>query len=421
MKKCKRITAMIMTVSTLVFLCTPMEKTYGDEKIVENGINIGGNISNVLINEEGEYEYIDKKIQEDVKNNTGLIDEKSEKLLNEKGLLDDEIERLNKEEIKNIEENVDENTKVFSNYYSVEDTRDLSEVPITAEEKIQLSEEQVNKYIAEKYYDVETDLTETINEEFEKKKHNDTIEKVSKTMGLQVKEAKAYTESHGGVNDAECRTMLRETMIVCQVKGENVIQVTFKYEWTEMPQYRQVDTVVLSWDGGIYDSCSTKYSSKTHVLHSWVEYTITYPMANQEKCISEYGEEKLTRVNSGAAMNVGKYFIRNGYAECVFKMHADYNYGQNPTIDKEYEYEAITMHFYLKEDRINFEGVQFYPLYLHQKEKISYDPENIVLVVVNVVDNAYASAVYSFASGLSSKYVTSNSGPITKSFMYEFK
>ena len=58
MKKCKRITAMIMTVSTLVFLCTPMEKTYGDEKIVENGINIGGNISNVLINEEGEYEYI---------------------------------------------------------------------------------------------------------------------------------------------------------------------------------------------------------------------------------------------------------------------------------------------------------------------------------------------------------------------------
>ena len=56
-------------------------------------------VEEFFVNDRNQYEFIDKKIDDDLKSKTGIISEKLETTLNNKGYFDDDIERLDEYDI----------------------------------------------------------------------------------------------------------------------------------------------------------------------------------------------------------------------------------------------------------------------------------------------------------------------------------
>lgn len=61
-------------------------------------------IEEQYVNDRNQYEFIDKKIDDDLKSQTGIISEKLETTLNNKGYFDDDIERLDEYDILSLED-----------------------------------------------------------------------------------------------------------------------------------------------------------------------------------------------------------------------------------------------------------------------------------------------------------------------------
>lgn len=52
-----------------------------------------------FVDDRNQYEYIDKKIEDDLKDETGIVSSELEKKLNEQGYFDDDIEMLSEDDI----------------------------------------------------------------------------------------------------------------------------------------------------------------------------------------------------------------------------------------------------------------------------------------------------------------------------------
>lgn len=86
---------------------------------------------------------------------------------------------------------------------------------------IELSDEEVDLYIAEKYLGKDTNLYQELNSEFEKKNKKDNkkiSDKILKSMGIRPIEVYADTrtksEDIGGVDDDENPSMLKKFFLL---------------------------------------------------------------------------------------------------------------------------------------------------------------------------------------------------------------
>ncbi len=103
------------------------------------------------------YEYINKKLDDELKTKTGIISEKLEEKLNSKGYFDEDIERLDEQDIASLEIIDLNNITVLTEYYAIPDTKDSKLM-------IKLTSKEVDMLIASKYYEVESDLDSVIYE-----------------------------------------------------------------------------------------------------------------------------------------------------------------------------------------------------------------------------------------------------------------
>ena len=401
MKKKITIKPIIASVLTLMASFTMLPITgYAYESNHENdyeNVPIVVDMNNAFVESEGEYDYIEKKIEEESANVTGLIDEDVEKILNESGILDEDIEKLSNEEIEEFENNINENSLIYVSYYAVNDIEELSELPVQQDEMIELTPEQVDEYIAEKYYDEETDLREELAKALEDvnedNKEENVLNTFSNAIGLKVKDVCAETISHGGVSDKANPTMLRKRLIINELKDGLRFQVYFCYEWTDMPIHREMDTMIMSWGGACYDACDKIYSKKTNVVHYWLENI--EESGKTVKC--EYKTTILKEADDGNAIKAEQYFIQEKYICCAIKMRQDYKIKEIPLKEVIYTDESVTMNFYLKKTR-DMEGVIFYPYYYHIQEDYSKQLDTIITVTASIFDRGYATAIYSLSS-----------------------
>lgn len=103
------------------------------------------------------YEYINKKLDDELKTKTGIISEKLEEKLNSKGYFDEDIDRLDEQDIASLEIIDLNNITVLTEYYAIPDTKDSKLM-------IKLTSKEVDMLIASKYYEVESDLDSVIYE-----------------------------------------------------------------------------------------------------------------------------------------------------------------------------------------------------------------------------------------------------------------
>lgn len=421
-KKWKAVIMILMMV--VVNIVSFSVKGYAEETQEPGNQGITVDMTNAFTENNGEYAFIEQKIEDENASMTGLLDEDVEELLNHQGILDEDIEKCSEQELMELEQNVTEDSLVYTGYYAVMDTEELADKPVQQDEMIELTPEQVDRYIAEEYYDIETGLYASLAEELEEmaEKSEDNasqnlVHSVGEFMGLGVQEVCAETIAHGGLDDKIHTSMLRETLVISELKDGKTMHVWFKFEWQEMPKYRAVDSISLSWEGAKYDGCDKQYEPKTTVLHSWYEDYITY---NPDRVSMKYGEKQLTKKYDSINLKPESFSIRQDYLCCVIELHADRPYRTNPVTDLEYEYESVAMNFYLKKDS-DLKGVKFYPRYIHVKQKAGYDAKNVLGVAASVVDGSVFSAVYTLASGVEVEFKSDYSGPIGARFSHNFK
>lgn len=120
----------VMTIGNIVYA------QEGNLKGIELKNEATGNFVEMI--EEGDSQVIDKLIEENLDNDTGIINEKNEKILNEAGILDSQIETFEDEELDKLEEECYA-IKVEVNYYSVGSNGEI----------VSSSQKEVEEYIEE--------------------------------------------------------------------------------------------------------------------------------------------------------------------------------------------------------------------------------------------------------------------------------
>lgn len=104
-------------------------------------------------------------------NKTELLDNKTERYLNENGLFDEEIEKLDDETLEELMKSSNKDIQVYTSFYEyIEPDEDNSDADDNSENEtvkssddtviaesslVELTKDEINAVIAEKYYDVD--------------------------------------------------------------------------------------------------------------------------------------------------------------------------------------------------------------------------------------------------------------------------
>ena len=142
----------------------------------------------VTIFEEAKDEkYVNKKVEEEKKNKTELLDNKTERYLNENGVFDEEIEKLDDETLEELMKSPNEDIQVYTSFYEYiepaesdeDNTANSSNDEIMVEsDLVELTKEEINEVIAERYYDVDIS-------EIKEKDDNTVLDDVLEAVGLK--------------------------------------------------------------------------------------------------------------------------------------------------------------------------------------------------------------------------------------------
>lgn len=353
-------------------------------------IFVGGILNGKVLAKEGREDFLIKKEKDEVNKNIGILQSRYEKWLNRNGIFDEEIKKYSENEIKEIEKmNIDDSI-ISTAYYVVDDSTEEKDNKCFDEgDMIQLTSEETNKYIAQKYYGENTDIYETLNNKFNREKKRNVFFSLGCKLGIFPVNIQAETLSKGGKDDSKHPTMLKKIIIVSKKKKRN-IKVIAKYWWTEMPKYRELDAISLKWDNARYQ---VEDASATH---TWgYEY---YTMKSGRK--SNYKKEpsvskKMKMKANPNTLKDNQFFACNGFICAASELHMDkrqtinshwYNYTR-------YYNEIVSFELTLKRIK-GTKFVKFYPYYDHTKTK--YD---LLSVAISIAEGGKMSAVYSLLNG----------------------
>ena len=360
-----------------------------------------------------QYEHMDMKTEEELDNVTGVIDEKLEEELNRNGIFDEEIENNLLEEIENINLDEVERISVEVSYYAINDTEEWEGKKVTEDEMLQLTPEQVDMYMAEKYYNEETDLNDELNEAFEKINDNNMTDKKSfsdkflEAVGIKPKNVYAVVSrqySYGGKN-SENPTMLKKTAILFQHEVGGDVHVIVNFYWTEMPKYRNLDVAYI-----ILGNCTLDVSMPVSVRRYWTR--VVHNTSSHDRRIGTVYENGRTfREDSAQVFTSCGYPLKgNNYS-----YHTDYiasavNLYHKPKEDypyyiyMEYKTEGVSFDFYVEPDYGKKTGLLTLN-YSHTKASC-----DIVSIILGYLDKSFLSATYNLLSGKSTIVSTEMSG-----------
>lgn len=174
-------------------------------------------------------------LNEEIKNNTGILGEEVEKELNRQGIFDSELELFSDKEINEIEQA--EDIQVISEYLEVVENNDETE-------EREMNNEEIDELIMDTFYSEEK---------------SSVIEDIGKKVGL-------IPQNVYGVSiDANSTSYVKRSFVIFQYKG--IISVTGINYWLKMPENRYTDIVKYSWSG------AQQYINKSYKCVSKTQYT----------------------------------------------------------------------------------------------------------------------------------------------------
>lgn len=174
-------------------------------------------------------------LNEEIKNNTGILGEEVEKELNRQGIFDSELELFSGKEINEIEQA--EDIQVISEYLEVVENNDETE-------EREMNDEEIDELIMDTFYSEEK---------------SSVIEYIGKKVGLIPQDV------YGVSIDAKSTSYVKRSFVIFQYKG--IISVTGINYWLKMPENRYTDIVKYSWSG------AQQYINKSYKCVSKTQYT----------------------------------------------------------------------------------------------------------------------------------------------------
>lgn len=252
----KRICVVLIVVLLLNFvpyenICLADNEEYNEELYV----------SEPFIDERDNYDYIDKKIEDDIKSETGIVSSEVEEMLNEQGYFDDDIEMLSESDVNALEESDISEGIVYTEYYAVPDIKEADNINVE-EAMIPLTPEEVDMLIESKYYGKENNLDEVVYERvnLEQEDTDSLLEKSIEVLGL--KPQNVYAENAieiGGVNDKNHYSYLKKSLYFNKTKHyyledgikKNYYILIGTTTWTKMPINRLLDIYQLTWNANL--------------------------------------------------------------------------------------------------------------------------------------------------------------------------
>ena len=175
-------------------------------------------------------------LNEEIKNNTGILGEEVEKELNRQGIFDSELELFSDKEINEIEQA--EDIQVISEYLEVVENNDETE-------EREMNNEEIDELIMDTFYSEEK---------------SSVIEDIGKKVGLIPQDV------YGVSIDANSTSYVKRSFVIFQYKG--IISVTGINYWLKMPENRYTDIVKYSWSG------AQQYINKSYKCVSKTQYTV---------------------------------------------------------------------------------------------------------------------------------------------------
>lgn len=365
------------------------------EKVIDANVNIVG--ENVFTGEKGEDNNIGKKINDEISNDTGLLDTNVENYLNENGVFDEELKDIS--DIKNLNNIEPENIQVFTGYFAVSDTKEDEGIPVTDEELVMLDSKEVDSLLGNIYYDEENEIIKN------KVSHKSLSEKVLMSIGLKPVDVYAWSESKGGGSV----TYLKKTLMAYswKIDGEECVRIIYSTVWTTMPEYRNIDVVSLYWTNATYENFLEEYV----LVEQYCDYKKVHcydGINGKNKQVAE--ERELGPIffdyyPNPMDLKKSQYFITSHGIVCAVKLHEDSDdrlcFEQRVFTQKLYTNENIIMSMYLQKEA-NKRDMTLYPYYQHYKSGLKVN--NIISGIINagfsLSSENYVQAVYELVGGL---------------------
>lgn len=366
--------------------------------------------------EREQYKFTNKKINEEIKHQSGSVNAKLEKHLNENGIFDDEIDTLGEENLNDMEECDIQNIQIYAGYFAMEDTKEREGQTICEDELIPLTAEDVNELIGEEYYNTEN-LGDNIDS---------SLTSFLDTVGIETIAASAKVESRGGIDNKNEYTLLKKIIIVYKCKNSPYYCVTYSCIWTKMPKYTNLDAVSLKWSGAFFDGEPFSIE-ETSVMQKWTEESYDYVNGTKYVKLNRKIVEKTKNLSYYANPNnlrAGQYFIDETSICCAVQLHKKKEttnmfepdesiMSQRTYKVKECYNESVVMVTYLKREN-NRNVLTLYPYYLHSKTNI-----DLSIIAINIATGGYLNAIYNLVSGKTVSIETEYSG-IVWPFTYDY-
>ena len=341
-------------------------------------------------------DYVHQKKQDEIENDVTELNTNIEQYLNSKGVFDEDIQLYSDDTKKELNMANTNCVWVQNEYYSVVDA---DEELLENTELQELTEEEINNYIGEQYYDIDTGFSQTFKEQ--------TVNGVAKTSSNS--RAKQYNVDMTDVST------LKVSLVVIEYASRVTVSVT--YTWDTMPKYRQIDVAGIAWgrDGVLRDLDNADKDVSA-------EYTANYTIENRtnvrDTLISSYSAREVHKLSFNVnPLNMkiekekdedgiwhyqyGRYCVMENAAAAFYQLPKDSTYtNMDHTEYTKYTRVSLALDFRLKRVYVNGKTIPFYLYYNHtySKVKVDLDWRDMVRVSVSVLERNYVDAVVTAAS-----------------------
>lgn len=366
-----------------------------------------------FVDDRNQYEYIDKKIEDDLKDETGIVSSELEEKLNLQGCFDEDIEMLSDEEIECLEDTDFSDCIVYAEYYAVTDCEDKEQ--IVEDDMIPLTSNEVDMLIESHYYGKENDLDSVVSERVNSEDEDyesSIIDKTMEAIGLKPKNVYAENaKSIGGINDKKHYSYLKKMYYFNKTKyyyhdsrGEKnyYYQLIGTMTWTKMPDNRLLDVYQLSWNGLSYEfpSVSEKedwrkqgvdlsptvvraYDKESFYVEkdgdgSQKGYSMIRHIRKKQTCIGVYSNGKVDLKNGQFIKN------QNGISGAYDLINDRSTSTDSKIYYKNYYNDSIKITVYLKDTVKNTAVI--YQDYVHAKLKARLKEGVVTSIAISVIE-----------------------------------
>ncbi len=370
-----------------------------------------------------DYEYIGNKVEDEINQSSGIIEnEELEKYLNENGVFDEDIASLCEEddieEFNEITEEDIDNMDVSIEYYAVLDEQvDEQSEEIDDTEMVRLNDEQIEMYIAEKYYGEETALNDELNEKLglnDDENEEGLLDKIAMYTGLQPITVYAETQTKQGNH-------ILKKIVWCQKENNSsYVDVIATAVWDTMPANRNLDAIALCFNLGQYEPDATNGHNRLDVIHFWNE---TKWEGYNASCLNKiYSKRQVVKMklHNSKKLNEDQYSYNSGYIGMAIRLHNSGDdvdtFGTGNVTRVDIQKEGVRCRVYVRLTSLQKKELDIDINYLHTKVTAWY----FVNVFISAAYGNYINAVIQTINGGQTATKTEQSGS-SDGFVFKFK